>query len=55
MTEGDRQYTEYLNLDIDFNEIQSHADYKEVWKRFSPVKVQMKEKKVKNLNCWREK
>jgi hypothetical protein len=36
--------TEYLNLDIDFNEVKSHADYKEIWKRFSPVKVQMIEK-----------
>jgi len=36
--------TEYLNLDIDFDDIKSHADYKKVWEKFSPVKVQMIEK-----------
>ena len=33
-----------LSLDIDFNEIKSHADYKKVWETFSPVKVKMVEK-----------
>ena len=33
-----------LNLDIDFDEIKSHADYKDVWKRFHPVEVKMIEK-----------
>ena len=36
--------SEYLKLDMDFNEIKSHGDYKEVWEKFSPVKVQMIEK-----------
>ena len=36
--------SEYLKLDIDFNEIKSHGDYKKVWEKFSPVKVQMIEK-----------
>jgi hypothetical protein len=34
-------HREYLNLDIDFNEVKSHADYKEIWEKFSPVKVKM--------------
>ena len=40
--------TEYLNLDIDFNEVKLHTGYKEIWKRFSPVKVKMIEK---NEDC----
>jgi uncharacterized repeat protein (TIGR04076 family) len=40
----------YLNLDIDFNEIISHEDYKGIWDKFSPVKVQMIEKNEECLH-----
>ena len=33
-----------LNLEIDFDQINSHADYKDVWKRFHAVEVKMIEK-----------
>ena len=42
--------TENLNLEIDFDEIKSHADYKKIWERFSPVKVQMIEKNEECLH-----
>jgi len=42
--------TEYLDLDIDFNEIKSHTDYKEIWKKFYPVRVKMIEKNEECLH-----
>lgn len=40
----------YLDLGIDFDEIKCHADYKDIWKRFHPVAVQMIEKNEECLH-----
>lgn len=36
--------SDYLDLDINFNEIKSFDDYKQIWEKLAPVKVTMIEK-----------
>ncbi len=36
--------SDYLDLDINFKEIKSFDDYKQIWEKLAPVKVTMIEK-----------
>ena len=35
---------QYVNVNIDFDQIKNHEDYKKVWKSFHPVEIRMIEK-----------